>query len=156
MDKVELSEYLESEAATHRNGLYRPAVTAIRPLVREFALGVLLYKRYRSGIIHEYGVDVDEISFFKKDSVYWRTMYKIYVPPLKFLQVEFPARLLSRVLVDSVEGYIVQLKKTQKLPWALFSDLCRFPNELHNLDEWSIPEGRAVGIAMRGSGSTMA
>jgi hypothetical protein len=109
-----------------------------------------------SGIIHEYGVDVDERSFFKKESVYWRTMYKLYVPPLKFLQVEFPARLRSKVLVNSVEGYVVQLKKTQKLPSALFSDLCRFPSELDYLDEQSIPEGRAVRIAVRGSGGPMA
>ncbi len=151
-----LSMYLESEAATHRKGLYRSAIAAIRPLISEFSLGVLLYKRYRSGIIHEYGVDVDEKNFFKKESVYWRTMYKLYVPPLKFLQVEFPARLLSKILENSVEGYVVQLKKTQKLPWALFSDLCRFPGEIHYLDERSIPEGRAVRIAMRSSGSTQA
>ena len=95
-----LSVYLESAAATHRKGLYRLAAAAIRPLISEFSLGVLLYKRYRSGIIHEYGVDVDERSFFKKEAVYWRPMYKLYVPPLKFLQVEFPARLLSKVLVS--------------------------------------------------------
>src|SRR5207245_503380 len=83
----------------------RSAATAIRLLIREFSLGVLLYKRYRSGIIHDYGVDLDERSFFKKASVYWRTMYKLYVPPMKFLQVEFPARLLSKILANCVEGY---------------------------------------------------
>jgi hypothetical protein len=154
--RTRLSAHLESKAATHRKGLYRKAATAIRPLISEFSVGVLLYKRYRCGIIHEYGVDVDERNFFKQESIYWRTIYKLYVPPLKFLQVEFPARLLSQVFVNSIEGYEVQLKKTQKLPSALFNDLCHFPSELHYLDERSIPEGRAVRIAVRGSGSTMA
>lgn len=101
-----LGAYLDSEAATHRRGFYRSAVAAIRPLVSEFSLGVLLYKRYRSGIIHEYRVDIDETRFFKKDSVYWRTMYRRFAPPFKVLQVEFPARLLSKVLTYSMESYV--------------------------------------------------
>ena len=74
----------------------------------------------------------------------------------KGLYCSAAAALLSRILVNSVEGYVIQLKKTQKLPWALFSDLCHFPSELNYLDERSIPEGRTVRIAVRSSGSTTA
>jgi hypothetical protein len=143
-----VATYLKSTSAMHHKGLYRSAVAAIRPLIHEFSLGVLLYKRYRSGIIHGYGVDIDESSFFKKDSVYWHTMYRSYVPPGKFLHVEFPAKLLVRVLRESIERYVTQLKTTQKLPAVLFHELCRFPSELRYLDERSIPEGRSLRIAL--------
>jgi hypothetical protein len=133
-----LLDLLGSRAKTYRRGVYKEAVAAIQPLVDEFSLGVLLYKNYRSGIIHELGVDIDESNFFKEDSVFWRTVYAPHVRPGRFLEVNFPGKVLLQVLKESVAGYATELKHTQRLPSSLFHELCSL-DELKFLDQRPFP-----------------
>jgi hypothetical protein len=142
-------EYLHDVAKRHKRGLYLEAVKSLRPILRDYSIGALLYRKYRNEIIHEYGVDVQEDEFFTKKTVYWGTFYNPDVYPTKFLQIQFPGEFLFKILVNCVRGYKMELKRTRKLPWGIFSDICNIMDEIDHLDDRSLPSGKDVVIQLR-------
>lgn len=95
-----------------------PDVNSIKSVVSPYAVGVLLYRRYRSGAIHEWGVELDERNFFNMTGVYWKTAPVHFH---RFLRIQFPAILLLNLLRCSIDAYKRELLETKKLPWGVLS-----------------------------------
>jgi hypothetical protein len=90
---------------------------AIGSMVNLYTVGTLLYRRYRSTAIHEWGVELDETDFFTNAAVYWK---KAPVHTHRFLKVQFPAILLLSLLKRSIEAYKRELQETRKLPYGIW------------------------------------
>jgi hypothetical protein len=90
----------------------------ISSLVSAYTVGPLLYRRYRSGAIHEWGAELDERDFFSMTSVYWK---KTPVHSHRFLKIQFPALVLLSLLKRSIDAYKRELCETQKLPFGIWS-----------------------------------
>ncbi len=131
---------------------YLAAANSSDLLLKDFTVGTLLYKQYRCGIIHEYGVDVDEDSFFQKTDVYYRTVYNLYFFPRKFLTIQFPGRFLLRLLTNTLRSYKLQLRNKKLLPFPLFDEICDFSTELRYLDNESVPLGIDVKLTIPSGG----
>ena len=144
-----LYNYLYNAAQQYRRGIYLDAIKGISSLLKDFSFGALLYRKYRNGIIHEFGVGIHEQDFFTKNAIHWRTTYHTYVEPTKFLQIQFPARFLLEILTHSVQSYIRELKNTRLLPMAVFNETCDFLEEIKHLDDRSIPVGKDISILLR-------
>jgi hypothetical protein len=123
-------------------------------MIRDFSLASMLYREYRCGIIHEYGVDVDPLDFYSKREVYFRTLYNDFVYPTRRLRVQFSASFLLDLLVNSINSYRKRLQQIKRLPIDMYSEICDFMEELKYLDEGSIREGRDVGINISTSNSS--
>lgn len=92
-------------------------VNSIASVVSGYTVGTLLYRRYRSAEIHEWGAEVDDGDFFTATSVYWKTAP---VHSHRFLKIQFPAIVLLNVLKHSIEAYGRELRETQKLPFGIW------------------------------------
>jgi hypothetical protein len=92
-------------------------VHTVNSIVKSYTLGALLYRRYRSTAIHEWGVELDESEFFKRKEIYWQTAA---VHTHRFLKVQFPARVLLNMLKRSIESYKHELVAIRKLPFGLW------------------------------------
>lgn len=99
------SEYSESDVHT------------VGSIVKSYTLGALLYRRYRSTAIHEWGVQLDELEFFKRKEIYWETAPVHFH---RFLKVQFPARVVLNMLKRSIDSYKRELVAIQKLPFGLW------------------------------------
>jgi hypothetical protein len=122
--------------------------------IKEFSLASLLYREYRCGIIHEYGVDVDPTDFYSKREIYFRTLCNDLVYPTRRLRLQFPAKFLLRILLKSLDSYRSRLLQTRRLPFDMFDEICDFMKELQFLDDKSVQQGRDIGIALTaGNGS---
>lgn len=147
--------YLENEAKNHKKAFIRDAICSnkyLLNLIKDYSIASLLYREYRCGIIHEYGVDIRSIDFFNKLDVYWQPFYNDIAQPTRRLRIQFPAQFLLKLLTDCVNSYKVQLLQTKQLPIELFNEICDFMNELKYLDDRTIPVGKDVGVNIR-SGS---
>ncbi len=144
--------YLEDEAKKHKKAFVREAICSNKylfSLIKDFSLASLLYREYRCGIIHEYGVDIRSTDFFGKHDVYWQPFYNDIAEPTHRLRIQFPAQFLLKLLTNCVNSYKLRLQKTKQLPEELFFEICDFMNELKYLDERTIPEGKDVGVNIR-------
>jgi hypothetical protein len=105
--------------SVRRNGVghFRSDGHPIGALVSAYTVGTLLYRRYRSGAIHEWGVDLDETDFFNHTNVYWK---EAPVHSHRFLKIQFPAILLMNLLKCSIEAYQRELCETRKLPYGIW------------------------------------
>jgi hypothetical protein len=92
-------------------------VHVVGSIVNSYTLGALLYRRYRSTAIHEWGVELEESEFFTRTEVYWQTAP---VHSHRFLKVQFPARLLLNMLKRSIDSYKRELVAIRKLPFGLW------------------------------------
>ena len=109
---------LVREAVSRNAGDHSPSdVNSIGSLVSAYTIGTLLYRRYRSAEIHEWGAELDEGDFFGTTSVYWK---KAPVHSHRFLKIQFPAIVLLNLLKHSIEAYKRQLRETQKLPFGIW------------------------------------
>lgn len=106
------------ESVRNAGGYTQPDVNPIKSLVSAYTVGALLYRRYRSGAIHEWGVELDERDFFNRTGVYWKTAP---VHTHRFLKIQFPAVLLLSLLRRSIDTYKRELLETQKLPFGVWS-----------------------------------
>jgi len=106
------------DSVGNAGGYSQPDVNSIKSLVSPYTVGALLYRRYRSGAIHEWGVDLDERAFFNTTGVYWRTAP---VHWHRFLKIQFPAIFLLSLLRRSIDTYKCELLETQKLPFGVWS-----------------------------------
>ncbi len=109
------------ESVRQKAGHSQPsgAQTNIGAIVSAYTVGTLLYRRYRSGAIHEWGVKLDEEDFFHTDSVYWK---KTPVHSHQFLKIQFPAIFLLNLLKQSIDAYKRELRETEKLPYGVWSN----------------------------------
>lgn len=121
-------------------------------LIKDYSLASLLYKEYRCGIIHEYGIDIRSKDFFSKRDVYWQPFYNDVAQPTRRLSLQFPAQFLLMLLSNCVNSYKTQLLKTKQLPVELFHEVCDFMSELKYLDNRTLPDGRDVGVNLRSRG----
>jgi len=150
MDTIDnIYKYLHVLAQQYRKGIYGEAIKRIRLMLTDFSLGALLYTKYRCGIIHEYGVDVDREGFFSKKMAYWRTVYNPYIEPGKLMEIQFPAHFLLNLLVNTLQSYKTELQKTKRLPWDLFDQICDFTTELEYLDDRSVSSGKDIDISFQ-------
>ena len=138
--------YLVEASKTYRKGLFDDAIQQIKPILKDYSMGSLLYREYRCKIIHERGVDVDEEKFFQEYLPYFETTYNDYVDPGKFLTLEFPARFLIGLLDSSFKNFVAELKHKMLLPSALFFEICEL-SELEYLDHASFNEGKDANIS---------
>jgi hypothetical protein len=149
--------YLESAAQRMGKSFIKEAIGSnkhLSDMIKDFSLGALLYRKYRCGIIHEYGVDVDSSDFFSKHDLYWQTVYSLVGEPTRRLRLQFPAKLLLELFTKSLQSYKLRLQKTKQLPIELFTEICNFMSETEYLDEKSIPSGKDVGVNIRSSNSS--
>jgi hypothetical protein len=138
-----------SYAASYKRGRYVRAVRAIEPLVRDASVARRLYRDYRSAAIHEHGFEVDEEGFFRRESMYWRTVYRhpsTELPP--GLELQFPATCLRETLSSCLDSYQRDLFHRRKVPLSLFLDLFDL-DDAEYLDDATIPEGRTVHYSSR-------
>ncbi len=149
--------YLEDAAKKHKKPFVGEAVYSnkyLLSLIKDFSLASLLYRKYRCGIIHEYGVNIRSTDFFSKHDIYWQPFYNDIAEPTRRLGVQFSAQFLLKLLTNCVNSYKLRLLKTKQLPIELFLEICDFMNEIKYLDDRTIPEGKDVGINIRlGNGS---
>jgi hypothetical protein len=148
---------LEYLAKRSNRTFFREAIVSnqhLSNMIKEFSLASILYKEYRCGIIHEYGVDVDPVHFYSRRQVYFRTLYNDLVYPTRRLSVQFSARFLFDLLVNSISSYRKRLQQTKRLPIDLYSEICDYMKDLDYLDEDSIAEGRDVGMSISVSNSS--
>lgn len=106
------------ESVRRSAGHPQPNVSPIRSLVGAYTVGALLYRRYRSVAIHEWGVELDDRDFFSKTTVYWKTAP---VHWHRFLKIQFPAVVLRNLLKRSIDAYKRELHETRKLPYGVWS-----------------------------------
>lgn len=105
------------ESIRNAGGYPQPDVNSIKSLISPYTVGTLLYRRYRSGASHEWGVELDERDFFNSAAVYWKT---VPVHSHRFLKIQFPAIFLLNLLRRSIDTYKRELLETQKLPWGVW------------------------------------
>ena len=82
-----------------------------------YTIGTLLYRRYRSAEIHEWGAELDEGEFFTATNVYWN---RCECTGAFFLKIQFPAIVLLSLLKRSIEAYKRELQETHKLPFGIW------------------------------------
>lgn len=90
---------------------------SIRNIISNYSIGTLLYRRYRSGVIHEGAVDLDSRKFFTGADLYWGTEG---VHTHRFLKIQFPAKFLLELLQHSLSTYKQELSRTRKLPFGIW------------------------------------
>lgn len=134
----DVCQYLLDEAKSFKKGLYIEPIENAKELFKEFTIGNILYSEYRCNIIHNYNIAVDQDKFYQMIDIYWRTRYNMYVEPFKFLEIQFPAKYLFELLVNSIESYKTELKRKKSLPMELFLEICNFDTELGFLDKSSM------------------
>ena len=103
----------------NRSAHYQPDFTAIKAIVSSYTIGTLLYRRYRSAAIHEWGAELDEREFFSKTIVYWKVAR---VHSHRFLKIQFPAGLLLDCLKRAIIAYKCELQETHRLPYPIWTD----------------------------------
>jgi hypothetical protein len=113
----EIGEVIRESVSRSAGGHRQPDLDPINALASAYTVGTLLYRRYRSGAIHEWGVDLDQREFFNMKSVYWKT---VPVHSYRFLKIQFPAILLLNLLKRSIDTYKRELHETQKLPFGIW------------------------------------
>jgi hypothetical protein len=141
--------YLENSAKRTRKSFIKEAICSnkyLSNMIKDFSLGALLYREYRCGIIHDYGVEVDSADFFSKNTICWQTVYNDLVQPTRRLRIQFPARMLLELFTSSLHSYKLRLQKSKQLPIELFGQICDFMKEMKYLDDKSIPSGKDVGV----------
>jgi hypothetical protein len=147
----------ENLAKGSNKKFFREAIVSnqhLSNMIKEFSLASILYKEYRCGIIHEYGIDIDPVHFYSERQVYFRTLYNDYVYPTRKLGVQFSARFLFDLLVNSINSYRKRLKQTKRLPIDIYSEICDYIKDLDYLDEDSIGKGRDIGLKISLSNSS--
>jgi hypothetical protein len=141
-----VQRHLVSEAAGYLGGEYEEAMDALAPLLKEFTIGSILYRDYRSGAIHQHSFEPDS-KFFEESGLYPRT---IYHPGdrTRFLDINVSASWLLDLVKASIAGYRDNLIRRKRLPGALFFDIAVLPDEFEFLDVSSIPDPREVPISV--------
>lgn len=145
-DEDQLHRYLLRESGRYRRGRYLDAARAMRPLLRDFTIGALLYREYRSGAIHEFGFGVDD-RFFQETTLYVSTRRHLLEDTL-YLEVRVPARWLIGAYKTSLSRYQAQLVRSRKLPIGLYLEVCDVLEEFEYLDESSVGEGRELRLSV--------
>src|SRR5438034_4272798 len=90
---------------------------AVRALVRNARLAEILYVRFRSGVVHELSVQMNEERFFTETAPYWEPWASEYYGG--FLHVEFPAQFLLDMLKAAMNGYRQMLIAKGTLPMGI-------------------------------------
>lgn len=139
--------HLADNAASRRSDAYTQAVTALRPLISDFSLSSILYREFRSGIIHEFGFSIYEPDFFREAGVYFSTVSHEYDETL-YLDVQFSATWLIEVLDSCLTNYLKRLLTTKKLPPGLFLEICDVTNEVDMLYDDALPDPQYIRLAL--------
>ena len=114
----EIVELIRGSVSRNAGGHSQLDVNSIGSLVSGYTIGTLLYRRYRSAEIHEWGAELDEGEFFTATNVYWK---KAPVHSHRFLKIQFPAIVLLSLLKRSIEAYKRELQETHKLPFGIWT-----------------------------------
>lgn len=141
--REEIRNAIVSEFSSALKGATGEALKkSLDPLISSKSLAMILYEKFRCGVIHGGKVRIDESRFFAESSAYWTPMYSEYYGPFQF--VEFPARFLFSLFSDCVQNYRKRLEATGKVPPDVHFEM--FPEEplsrLELLDEDLLPKGR--------------
>jgi hypothetical protein len=139
--------HLADAAASRRSDAYVRAVAALQPLIGYFSLGSILYREFRSGIIHEFGFSIDESEFFRKSGVYLSTISYEYDETVH-LDIQFSASWLIDVFSSCLTNYRKHLLATRKLPPGLFFEICDVIDEVDLLDDDGLPDPQDIRLAL--------
>jgi hypothetical protein len=139
-------DHLRACSSEYRKGLYDQPVESLRPWLKQFTIEALLYREYRSGIIHEYPHDIDE-RFFDETGPYITTRYHAWDETI-FLEVALPGPWLVSLYKNSIRNYETALTKRKKLPIGLWLEVCDTEKELQYLDDSSVNEVKPVKFAL--------
>jgi hypothetical protein len=142
-----ISAHLAATAAGRRSSSYTGALPAVRSLIRNFSLGSILYRDFRSGIIHEFGLPNYRAEFFRRPSIYWTTIIHAY-DNTRYLDVQLSASWLIDIFESCLTNYLKRLTSTHKLLPGLFFEICDLPDEVHLLDEDALPSPKYIGLAL--------
>jgi hypothetical protein len=137
---------LQKAADSYKNEYYSNAVSSIGPILNKYKLAALLYRDYRCGAIHGYRVYLDEQDFFTRREPYWSTIWSEMMEPSRFLTLHFPGAFLLRLLEECVRKFKDRLTSRKILPADLFFEFSDFHDDLHYLDEESIPSGKDLSL----------
>jgi hypothetical protein len=121
--------HLQSVASTRRSDVYGKLCEHLVPLVKQFSVGSILYREFRSGAIHEHGFVLDEDRFFTESGLYFTTTRYVVDPGTRYLNVEFSAKWLLSLLEESLKNYTARLVATKKLPFPLFIQIADIMSE---------------------------
>jgi hypothetical protein len=125
--------HLQNSASGRRNDLYANVCMRLEPLVKQFSVGPILYREFRSGAIHEHGFVLDEDRFFTETGLYFTTTRYLVDPGTRYLGVEFSAKWLLSLLEESLVNYTARLISTKKLPFPLFIQIADVMSEAEYL-----------------------
>lgn len=139
----EVAEVISNAVQKYTSEYGDSDVRVVDSIVSAYTLGSLLYRRYRSTAIHEWGVEVDERQFFAEKDIYWETAP---VHSHRFLKAQFSAAFLAGMLKDSISSYKKELIAIRKLPFGLWSG-SRLDEEF--LDERSVLGEVQVRLVVR-------
>jgi hypothetical protein len=142
-----LFTHIASAAADRRSDIYRGAVGALRPLIRTFSLSSILYREFRSGLIHEFGFSIYAAEFFREPRIYWSSVSHAY-DNTRYLDVQFSAPWLIDLFETCLINYLKRLTTARILPPGLFFEICDVPDELDLLDESAMPSPKYIALAL--------
>ena len=143
--RSQLIEVLRASLPTRRQDEYRTAIEALSLVISQHTVSNILYREFRSGLIHEFEFSVYRHRFFREPSIYWQTIEHIF-DSCRYLDLQFSARWFIETLESCLNNYIKHLEHTKKLPPALYMLVCNMFDELQFLDESLIDEPRDVGL----------
>ncbi len=124
-------------------GTYNQAVQALKPFLRDFRFGNILYREYRSGSIHDFTFNVD-MEFFDQTAIY--PSYRKYPgDSTKYLELIFPSRWILDLYKSSVDNYELALLNKKKLPIGLWALICNI-TEMEYLDDSTVQDGRDLNF----------
>jgi len=125
---------------------HKKEIDRFESVVREYTFEKLLYREYRCKAVHAFFQPLNEEVFYNAINPTFVSVKNYYIESLSLL---YPGKFLvslARQICNQVES---QLKRTKKLPWEVFNEICPVIVEtdldlLDFLDEESIPEARKV------------
>lgn len=140
-------EHLVETASERRDATYLNAVRKLDGLLKDFSVGSLLYREFRSGAIHDYEFSVPENRFFAERELFVETVRRGYDQTL-YLSIEFSAQWLLHLLKGSLVNYQRHLKQTKRLPPPLWSSICDPDTEADMFDFSVLEEPRDIGFSV--------
>lgn len=118
---------------------------ALKPLLDDKRVGVILYDKFRCGAIHGAAIRIDPQPFFSEPSVYWKTLQSIHG---KHELIQFSAPFLLSLLERCIDRFRQHLLGKGKIPPDMHFHA--FPDEIYAgldfLDQDLLPEGGQVRL----------
>ena len=97
---------------------------ALKDLIDSFRASTLLYDRYRCGVIHGYGVSLNEDDFFKEKNCFSGAFQSGF--GLEAYKLEFPGLYLRNLLQKCLDTFVGQLIRLKKVPFELWTEMYIF------------------------------